>query len=139
GTEKLFEGALISNGQMIAESVSGDNCFSHAVAYCQAVEEAHGVVAPPRAESIRLVGLELERMMAHIADVGALSNDVAFVLPAAYCSRIKEDLLQASVGAVGTRYWRGIAVPGGTARNLDPSGVAMLGQAVESAAADFAK
>ena len=40
GTEKLFEGALITNGQMIAESVSGDNCFSHAVAYSQAVEAA---------------------------------------------------------------------------------------------------
>src|SRR5205807_324341 len=139
GTEKLFEGALITNGQMIAESVSGDNCFSHAVAYSQAVEAAHGVVAPPRAESIRLIGLELERMMAHIADVGALSNDVAFVLPSAYCSRIKEDLLCASIGAVGTRYWRGVAIPGGVKRDLDPPKAAMLGEAVERAAADFAR
>lgn len=139
GAEKLLEGAAVTDGQMIAESVSGDNCFSHAVAYSQAIEEAHRVVAPPRAESIRLVGLELERMMAHIADVGALSNDVAFVLPAAYCSRIKEDLLQASVRIMGTRYWRGVAIPGGVRHDLDAAKTAMLGEAVERAAADFAR
>ncbi len=139
GAEKLFEGASVADGQMIAESVSGDNCFSHAVAYSQAVEEAHRVAAPPRAESIRLIGLELERMMAHIADVGALSNDVAFVLPAAYCSRVKEELLQTSARIIGTRYWRGVAIPGGVSRDLDPAKAAMLGEAVERAAADFAR
>src|SRR5260370_28089541 len=107
---------------MLAESVSGDNCFAHAVAYSQAIEEAHAVAVPPRAEVIRLIGLELERMMAHIADVGALSGDVAFQLPAAYCSRIKEDLLQIAARVVGTRYLRGIAGPGGAARDIHPCG-----------------
>jgi Ni,Fe-hydrogenase III large subunit len=139
GAEKIFEGAHINNGQMIAESVSGDNCFAHAVAYSQAVEAAHDISAPRRAESIRLIGLELERMMSHIADVGALSNDVAFVLASAYCSRIKEDLLQVSVRVMGTRYWRGVAVPGGVTRDLNQSGAEILVHAVEQAAADFAK
>ena len=139
GTEALFEGAPVGSAQMIAESVSGDNCFAHAVAYAQAIEEGHGAVAPRRAESIRLIGLELERMLAHIGDVGALSNDVAFVLPAAYCSRIREDLLQASTRVMGTRYWRGIAIPGGVSRDLDPSGVTILAEGVERAAADFAR
>ena len=40
GTERLFDGALFNAGTMIAESVSGDNCFAHAVAYSQAVENA---------------------------------------------------------------------------------------------------
>lgn len=139
GTEKLFEEAPVSDGQMIAESVSGDNCFSHAVAYSQAIEEAHRIIVPPRAESIRLIGLELERLIAHIADVGALANDVAFVLPNAYCSRIKEDLLQASVQVMGTRYWRGVAIPGGVSRDLNPAKAAMLGEAVATAAADFTR
>jgi len=38
---------------------------------------------------LRLIGLELERMLAHIADVGALCGDVAFVVPASYTARIK--------------------------------------------------
>ena len=103
---------------MIAESVSGDNCFSHAVAYCQAIENAFAISVPPRAQAIRLIGLELERMLAHIADVGALCGDVGFTVPAAYTARIKETLLQASSRFFGTRFWRGIAVPGGVTRDL---------------------
>jgi Ni,Fe-hydrogenase III large subunit len=139
GTEKLFQGTPVMNGPMIAESVSGDNCFAHAVAYCHAVEEAHGAQVPRRAQLIRLIGLELERLMAHIADVGALSGDVAFVVPAAYCGRLKEDLLQAGSRVMGTRYWRGIAVPGGVTRDINPAAGEALRQAVEQAAGEFAR
>ncbi|MGE5321726.1 MAG: NADH-quinone oxidoreductase subunit C [Actinomycetota bacterium] len=139
GTEKLFQGSPVMNGPMIAESVSGDNCFAHAVAYCQAIEEAHAVQVPPRAQLIRLAGLELERMMAHVADVGALSGDVAFIVPAAYCNRIKEDLLQASARVIGSRYWRGVAVPGGLTRDINPVAVEALHQAVVQAADEFAR
>lgn len=139
GTERLFQGTSVLNGQMLAEVVSGDNCLAHAVAYCQAVEEAHAVSVPPRAQSIRLIGLELERMVAHIADVGALSGDVAFLLPAAYCSRIKEDLLQVGSQVIGSRFWRGIAVPGGVARDIAPASAETLRAAAERAAAEFAK
>lgn len=139
GTEKLFQGSPLMNGPIIAESVSGDNCFAHAVAYCQGIEEAHTVQVPPRAQLLRLIGLELERMMAHIADVGALSGDVAFIVPAAYCNRIKEDLLQASARVIGSRYWRGFAVPGGLTRDINPVAVEALHQAVAQAADEFAR
>jgi Ni,Fe-hydrogenase III large subunit len=139
GTEKLFQGTPVSHGHMIAESVSGDNCFAHAVAYCQAIEEAHSAVAPRQAQLVRLIGLELERMISHIADVGALANDVAFVLPAAYCSRVKEDLMRASARAMGTRFWKGIAIPGGVARDIPSAAVEDLRNAVSRAAREFAR
>jgi len=138
GTEKLFQGAPLMNGAMFAESVSGDNCFAHAVAYCQAVESALGIVVPPRAEAIRLVGLELERMLAHIADVGALCGDVGFTVPAAYNARIKESLLQASARLLGTRFWKNVSVPGGTSLDLSPENSDALKAAVSAAAGDFA-
>ncbi|MGB9119976.1 MAG: NADH-quinone oxidoreductase subunit C [Candidatus Angelobacter sp.] len=139
GTEKLFQGTPVAYGPMIAESVSGDNCFAHAVAYSQAVEQAHGIAVPRQAQLMRLIGLELERMIAHIGDVGALSNDVAFVLPAAYCSRVKEDLMKASAQAMNTRFWKGIALPGGVARTLAVPAVEILQRAVKQAADEFAK
>ncbi len=139
GTEKLFEGTPVMSAPMIAESVSGDNCFAHAVACCQAVENAFGITVPPRGEALRLVGLELERMMAHIADVGALCGDVAFTVPAAYTARIKEGLLQASTRFFGTRCWRGIAMPGGVKRNLSDENARELGRLVSEAARDFAE
>jgi Ni,Fe-hydrogenase III large subunit len=139
GTEKLFENAPLMDGVMIAESVSGDNCFSHAVAYCQAIETALAISVPPRAQAIRLIGLELERMMAHIADVGALCGDVGFSVPAAYTAGIKESLLQASTRYFGTRFWRGMAVPGGVTRDLASAETGEFGRMVTAAARDFAR
>lgn len=139
GTEKLFEGAPVLSGTILAESVSGDNCFAHAVAYSQAVEKACAIEAPARAQAIRLVGLELERMLAHVADVGALCGDVGFTVPAAYNARIKESLLQASARLIGTRPWKGIAVPGGVRRDLTAEAVEQLRQAVEKAEREFAE
>jgi len=139
GTEKLFENTPVMDGVMIAESVSGDNCFSHAVAYCQAIESAFGISVPPRAQAIRLIGLELERMIAHIADVGVLCGDVAFSVPAAYTARIKETLLRASTRFFGTRFWRGIAVPGGVTRDLSNAETSEFGRMVTAAARDFAQ
>jgi len=139
GTEKLFEGTPVASGALVAESVSGDNCFAHAVAYCQAVESAFAVVVPPRAGALRLVGLELERMLAHIADVGALCGDVGFTVPAAYTARLKEALLRASAQFIGTRFWRSIAVPGGVRRDVTAEGARSLQRAVTEVARDFAE
>jgi Ni,Fe-hydrogenase III large subunit len=139
GTEKLFQGTSVLNGAMLAESVSGDNCFAHSVAYCQAVETAFGISASPRGRAIRLLGLEVERMVAHIADVGALCGDVGFTVPAAYNSRIKESILQASTMLVGTRFWRGIAAPGGVTRDISPEGAREFGRIVSNAAREFSE
>ena len=135
---ETFRGRCRStDGAMLAESVSGDNCFAHAVCYSQAVENACGIDVPPRALAIRLIGLELERLVCHISDVGGLCTDVGFGVAAAYATRIKESLLRASAQCCGTRYWRGIAVPGGLRFDLDSGKVAELGQAVARAHRDF--
>jgi Ni,Fe-hydrogenase III large subunit len=137
GTEKLFENTPVMDAVMIAESVSGDNCFSHAVACCQAIENAFAISVPPRAQAIRLIGLELERMLAHIADIGALCGDVGFSVPAAYTARIKESLLQASTRFFGTRFWRGVAVPGGVTLDLSSADTVEFGRMVTSAVREF--
>jgi Ni,Fe-hydrogenase III large subunit/Ni,Fe-hydrogenase III component G len=137
GTEKLFEGSSLKEGTMIAESVSGDNCFAHAVAYSQAVENACRTDVPPRASAIRLIGLELERLVSHISDVGGLCTDVGFSVAAAYAMRIKESLLQASAQCCGTRYWRGITVPGGLRANLDSGKLLEFSRKVAEAAREF--
>jgi len=139
GTEKLFENMTIADGCLISESVSGDNCFAHAVAYSQAMENSFGVAVPARGRALRLIGLELERMMAHIADVGALCGDVGFTVPAAYTARIKESLLLASTRFFRTRFWRGVAVPGGVTIDLAAADAAELKRIVADAARDFAE
>jgi Ni,Fe-hydrogenase III large subunit len=137
GTEKLFEESFVHAGTMIAESVSGDNCFAHAVAYSQAIENGCRADVPPRASAIRLIGMEFERLVCHISDVGGLCTDVGFSVGAASATRIKESLLQASSKCCGTRYWRGLAVPGGLRFDLDSSKVQEFSQAISVAARQF--
>lgn len=137
GTERLFQGTPIMNGATIAESVSGDNCFAHAVAYCQAVELACGIAAPRRAQGIRLIGQEFERILAHIGDVGALCGDVGFPVPAAYTARLKEKLLLESASTLGTRYWRSISVPGGVTRDISPADAGRLRRTINDVAREF--
>ena len=137
GTERLFEGKSARDGAMLAESVSGDNCFAHAVCYSQAVENAYGVDVPSRALAVRLIGLEFERLVCHISDIGGLCTDVGFSVAAAYATRLKESLIQASVQCCGTRYWRGVAVPGGLRFDFDSARMAELAQVVARASGDF--
>jgi formate hydrogenlyase subunit 5 len=138
GTEDLLAGLEAADATPLVESVSGDNCLAHAVAYCEAVEQIAGLEPPPRAQALRLVGLELERLLAHVGDFGALCGDVGFAPMPALAGRLKEDLLRASARFCGTRYWRGIAVPGGV--TLDPPAALRqeLAHAVEAAEREFA-
>jgi Ni,Fe-hydrogenase III large subunit len=139
GTEKLFQGVPAMDGARIAESVSGDNCFAHAVAYSQAVELACDVAAPRRAQALRLVGQEMERVIAHIGDVGALCGDVGFPVPAAYTSRLKENLLQESAALFSTRYWRSISIPGGVTKDISTADARRLQRTITRVAAEFAE
>jgi Ni,Fe-hydrogenase III large subunit len=139
GTEKLFEGKPAADGAMIAESVSGDNCFAHAVCYSQAAEDACGVSAPPRAAALRLIGLELERFICHISDLGGLCTDVGFSVAAAHAARLKETLLQASAHCCGTRCWRGVSVPGGLRFDFEQERLIDLAQAVAQVHLSFSE
>jgi Ni,Fe-hydrogenase III large subunit/Ni,Fe-hydrogenase III component G len=139
GTEKLFQGRPVMAGSMLAESVAGDNCFSHVVAYCQAVEAAFRVTVPRRAEVLRLIGLEFERLIAHVGDVGALCNDVGFSVAAARAASLKEDLLQASARWIGTRYWRGVSVPGGLRADLSAAAPADFARTLDETSRRFAE
>ncbi len=113
GTEKLFENLPIPHCVRLAESISGDSSFAHATAFCHAVERAAGVEVPERARALRTICLELERLYNHIADIGAICTDVAFVTANMHAMRLKERLLRVNEELTGNRLLRGMACLGG--------------------------
>ena len=113
GTEKLFENVPISHGVRLAESISGDSGFAHATAFCHAIERGAEVQAPPRARVLRTICLELERLYNHIADIGAIATDVAFVVGNAHAMRLKEHVLRLNEQLAGNRLLRGMSCLGG--------------------------
>jgi Ni,Fe-hydrogenase III large subunit/Ni,Fe-hydrogenase III component G len=118
-TEKLFESLPIPHCVPLAESISGDSSFAHATAFCHAVERAAGVEAPPRARALRTLCLELERLYNHVADIGAICNDVAFVTANMHAMRLKERVLRVNEQLTGNRLLRGMACPGGVRFDFD--------------------
>lgn len=119
GTEKLFESLPIPHCVRLAESISGDSSFAHATAFCHAVERAAGVEAPPRARALRTLCLELERLYNHVADIGAICADVAFVVANMHAMRLKERVLRVNEQLAGNRLLRGMACVGGVRFDFD--------------------
>ena len=126
GTEKLFENIPVTHGVCLAESISGDSSFAHATAFCHAVERAASVEVPPRARAVRTVCLELERLYNHIADIGAIATDVAFVVANAHAMRLKEQVLRLNEQLTGNRLLRGMAALGGVRFNWDAGQINLL-------------
>jgi Ni,Fe-hydrogenase III large subunit/Ni,Fe-hydrogenase III component G len=115
GIEKLFQDRDIHAGVPLAERISGDTAVGHALAYCQAVEDALGLEVPVEARRMRAILLELERLYNHIGDIGALCNDVGHSVLNTHALRIKETLLRLNKDTTGHRLLRGGIVPGGAA------------------------
>ena len=130
GTEKLFEDMPIHRAVFLAESISGDSAFSHATAFCQAIETASEVEVPPRARVMRTILLELERVCNHIGDIGAIATDVGFVVANAHASRLRELVVRLNEGLTGSRWLRGMACVGGVRRNWSAEQVDLLANTV---------
>ncbi len=97
------------------ETLAGDTTIGHATAYAQAMEALSGCMAPPRAQALRGIALELERAANHTGDLGALAGDIGYLPTASYCGRIRGDFLNMTALLCGSRFGRGFMTPGGVA------------------------
>lgn len=137
GMEKAFFGGPHPRTMGQMEVIAGDTTIGHAWAYCQAMEALSGTEAPPRAQALRAVALELERLANHAGDLGALSEDVGFLPSSAYCGRLRGDFLNMLAILCGSRLGRGFVRPGGTGFDLTPEHVAGLLRTLAKASRDL--
>ncbi|MDA8387185.1 MAG: NADH-quinone oxidoreductase subunit C [Nitrospiraceae bacterium] len=113
GIEKQFEGMDFDEGVKLAERISGVSSFAHSAAYCHAVERAADTSIPGRAGAIRTFLLELERLYNHLGDIGNMCAGTGFAIGYAKGASLKEGLMRLNEQLTGSRYLRGVNIPGG--------------------------
>jgi hypothetical protein len=91
GAEALLLSASPERRLVVAESIAGDTAVGHALAHATALEGLAGVEPPLRAQALRGIALEVERLANHVGDLGALSNDVGHLPGASWLGRLRGD------------------------------------------------
>lgn len=136
GVERALPGGPHRATMNQIEVVAGDTTVAHATAYATVFETLAGVEAPLRAQWLRALALELERLANHTGDLGALANDVAFLPTASACGKIRGDFLNLTALLCGNRFGRGLVRPGGSEHDLEPARAAQLLERLQAALAE---
>jgi membrane-bound hydrogenase subunit alpha len=102
----------------LAERICGICSASHPFAFCQAVENAAGIEVPERAQYIRVIIAELERIHSHILWAGVAAHELGFDSVLYFSWRAREEVLDLLEYLTGNRINYGIFMIGGVRRDI---------------------
>ncbi|HEY0247379.1 MAG TPA: nickel-dependent hydrogenase large subunit [Gryllotalpicola sp.] len=131
GVEKVFEGRTAATGLALAERIAGDTPIGHGLAFALAAEQAAGYDVPEDAQLLRALLLELERLINHVTDLGALANDTGFGIGNVHALRLRERLARLNDAATGHRLLRGALRIGGASLRALPAPAELTAIAAE--------
>ncbi len=137
GLEARFEGRDPASAVHVAERVAGIASVAHASAFAHAVERALGVRPPVQAERWRAVHAELERIACHLDVVAKQAETTALSVGQARFQLLKEQIMGLRAQLCGSRFGRGVVVPGGVRAPGAGLGLAELAAALDRFEADF--
>ena len=93
GVEKLAENRDYKQNILLTDRLDYLASMSNNLAYVQAVEKLMDVKVPERAEYIRIIVTELQRIASHLVWLGTHAMDIGAVTVFLYCFREREDIL----------------------------------------------
>jgi Ni,Fe-hydrogenase III large subunit len=137
GVERALRGGPDKRTAHYAETLAGDTSIGHATAYAECVEGLTEAKPSPRAQALRALALELERLANHTGDLGALAGDVGYLPTASFCGRLRGDFLNLTAALCGNRFGRGLVRPGGVTADLTPAQAAELRRGLERAVGEL--
>lgn len=103
GIEKATEARNWTQNQYLLERVCGICSHVHAMAYCLGVEKLAQVEVPPRAQAIRTLFAELERIHSHLLWLGVAAHEAGFDTLFMYAWRDRETVMDLVELASGNR------------------------------------
>ena len=114
GTEKLAESRNYVQIVTLTDRMDYVASMSNNLAYVRTVEKLSGIAVPERAQYIRVISAELQRIASHLMATGFLLNDLgALATPLVYCFREREKILDLFEMLCGARITLSYMRPGG--------------------------
>jgi NADH-quinone oxidoreductase subunit D len=103
GMEKLFEYKKYQQGIVITDRMDYLNPLGNNLAYVMAAEKLLGLEIPERAQVIRVLFCELQRIASHMVWLGTHALDIGAMSPFFYAFRQREKILNLIEAASGGR------------------------------------
>lgn len=115
----------------LAERMCGICSFSHNHTYSRAVEEMAGIVVPERAEYIRVIVGELERIHSHLLNLGVVGHAIGYdtVLHLSWLARERVMDILETIG--GNRVNYAVNMIGGVRRDLEEKHIRAIKEMIE--------
>ncbi len=119
GMEKVAEARMNYDAvTFLADRVCGICGCAHSVAYAEAVEHAMNIEVPARAQAIRAIMLEVERMHSHLLNLGLVCHYAGFDSGFYQFFRVRERSMDLAEKLVGHRKTYGLNLIGGVRRDI---------------------
>ena len=119
GMEKLAETRMGYNEvTFLSDRVCGICGFAHSTAYTTSVENAMGIQVPERAQMIRAILLEVERLHSHLLNLGLACHFTGFDSGFMQFFRVRETSMKMAEILTGARKTYGLNLIGGIRRDL---------------------
>lgn len=119
GIEKATESRNWVQNLYLLERICGICSHIHATAFCLGVERLASVEAPPRAQAIRLLVAELERVHSHLLWLGVAAHEAGFDTLFMYSWRDRETVMDLLEALTGNRVNYSANVLGGVKCDVD--------------------
>jgi NADH-quinone oxidoreductase subunit D len=94
GIEKSCEDKTYSQAITLTDRIDYLNPLGNNLAYCLAVEKLLGLEVPKRAQYIRVLMVELQRVSSHLVWLGTHALDMGAMSVMLYCFREREEILK---------------------------------------------
>lgn len=118
GVEDLLLKQKCFNNRL-AESICGDSVIAYNMAYSQIMEVLSNTKISDKAEIIRRIALEMERIAIHIGDMGAIAGDIAYQMGASIFGVTRTLVINTMLEISGSRFGRGLIDVGGVNFDID--------------------
>jgi NADH-quinone oxidoreductase subunit D len=93
GVEKIAENRTWAQFNPYVDRMDYVASVSNGLGYCLAVEKLLNVEVPPRAQAVRVILTELNRIASHLVWLGTHALDIGAITPVFYCFREREEAL----------------------------------------------